>query len=254
MTASTARTIDEVVTSLDGIIADAQARNSRQAYFPALYRRVTLEVARWIELRKFQDPERMERLDVAFANRYLAACADRAQGLPLTASWAVAFDAADAWWPVVLQHLLLGMNAHINLDLGIAAARTCPGDEIEVLHDDFLRINGVLSSLVEDTRVRLTRVWPRLSLLERFRGADGTIIDFSMTKARDCAWTVARRLAPLDRTAQETEIARLDGEVAALGRHVWKPGFGPLRWALGWVRLEEPRTPSEVIDILMKTL
>jgi hypothetical protein len=247
----TARTIDDVVRALDGIIQDGLTKGSRTAYFPALYRRVTLEVVHWIELRKFEDPARMERLDVAFANRYLDAYAAAAHGLPVSRSWRVAFDAADSWWPVVLQHLLLGMNAHINLDLGIAAARACPGKEIETLHDDFIRINAVLSALIEDTRLRLSRVWPRLSMLERFRGTDGALVDFSMTRARDCAWNVARRLAPLDRTAQETEIALLDAEVAVLGRHVWRPGFGSLRLALAWVRLEEPRTPAEVIEIMI---
>ena len=33
----------------------------------------------------------------------------------------------------MLQHLLIGMNAHISLDLGIAAARTAPGEALPVL-------------------------------------------------------------------------------------------------------------------------
>jgi len=39
-----------------------------------------------------------------------------------TESWVKAFDATEFWWLIVLQHLLMDMNAHINLDLGIAAA------------------------------------------------------------------------------------------------------------------------------------
>ena len=45
---------------------------------------------------------------------------------PTSASWRVAFDAATKSKYLVLQQLLVGMNAHINLDLGIAAAETCP--------------------------------------------------------------------------------------------------------------------------------
>lgn len=245
-------TIDEVVATLDRIIADGRATDSRNTYFAALYRGVTVEVARWIAEGRFDDGARMARLDVAFANRYLDACAARADGRAMTGAWRMAFDAAESWWPVVLQHLLLGMNAHINLDLGIAAARTAPGAAIDTLQGDFVRINQVLAALVDDTRARLTTIWPRLRWVERWEGRDEAIINFSMTKARDCAWDVARRLAPLEPAAQEAEIARLDREIAALGRRVWKPGFGPLRWALVWVRLGEPRSVDRIIDALTR--
>jgi Family of unknown function (DUF5995) len=78
----------------------------------------------------FDSPERMARLGVNFANRYLAAYEGYRSGGAGTQSWKFAMDAAQEWWPIVLQHLLLAMNAHINLDLGIAAAGTSPGGEL----------------------------------------------------------------------------------------------------------------------------
>ena len=68
-----AQTIDEVIQYLDEIIASAQNESSRAGYFPALYRKVTLAVKHGIEHHLFEDGERMERLDVIFANRYLEA-------------------------------------------------------------------------------------------------------------------------------------------------------------------------------------
>jgi len=41
----------------------------------------------------FNDGPRMKRLDVLFANRYLAALESRQNGQPLTRSWKVALDA-----------------------------------------------------------------------------------------------------------------------------------------------------------------
>jgi hypothetical protein len=41
--------------------------------------------------------------------------------------------------PRVVQHVLLGMNAHINLDLGVAAAEVAPGPAIAGLRGDFDR-------------------------------------------------------------------------------------------------------------------
>ena len=44
--------------------------------------------------------------------------------------WKKAFDSSTHYWPIVLQHLLMGMNAHINLDLGIAAAEISKNKDI----------------------------------------------------------------------------------------------------------------------------
>jgi hypothetical protein len=245
-----ATSIAEVLDELDGIIATNRARGSRLSYFPMLYRSVTAEVARQIEEGYFEDGDRMERLDVEFANRYLIAYDAIQRNAACMDSWRLAFEAADDWWPIVMQHLLLGMNAHINLDLGIAAAHACPGEDINGLRGDFDRINDILAGMVGDARARLTRIWPRLKWLDRLNGTDGAIVNFSMRHARTCAWDVALRLAPLEITAQAVQIAHLDAETARLGRKVLKPGIGPLRWALAWIRLEEPRSVGEVCAIL----
>ena len=71
----------------------------------------------------------MEKLDVIFANRYIKAYYQYQTQQPASKTWEAAFVEADNYWIIVLQHLLLGMNAHINLDLGIAAAQISPKDE-----------------------------------------------------------------------------------------------------------------------------
>jgi hypothetical protein len=70
-----AQTIDEVIARLDDIIADCKQRQSRIGYFAALYRRMTVEVQTGIAQKNFEDGNRMEQLDVIFANRYLQAYA-----------------------------------------------------------------------------------------------------------------------------------------------------------------------------------
>ncbi len=78
----------------------------------------------------------MEKLDVIFAKRYLDAFA--AYGLKQTCSgsWQWAFDGCTNTNLTVIQQLLLGINTHINLDLAIAAAHTCPGNGINALEKD----------------------------------------------------------------------------------------------------------------------
>src|SRR5215510_6312535 len=117
-----AQNIDEVIARLTDIIDISRREPGRLGYFAALYRNVTISVKNAILNGRFEDGERMEMLDVNFANRYLEAYELHSKGETPTASWQVSFEAAGHWRPLILQHLLLGINAHINLDLGIAVA------------------------------------------------------------------------------------------------------------------------------------
>ena len=102
-----AKTIDQVIQQLDDIIGRTKRDKSRLGYFAALYRKVTIKVKAGISEDFFEDGERMERLDVIFANRYLEAFEQNQKNIPPTRSWQLAFETAKCWWPIVLQHLLL---------------------------------------------------------------------------------------------------------------------------------------------------
>lgn len=246
----TVDTIDEVIGRLDAIVGWARRTGSRSGYFAALYRRVTLEVWDGIREGRFDDGPRTERLDVIFAERYLEAFARWRRGEPTTRSWAVAFEAADDWWPIVLQHLLLGINAHINLDLGIATARTAPGDALADLRGDFREINRILAALVDDVQRRLGEVWPLLHVLDWVGGrTDEEIIHFQIEVAREHAWTFARRLNDRPESEWRDEIRRVDESIEGLGRLVRHPG--PLLGTVTKVvRLGELRSVPRVIDLL----
>ena len=49
-----------------------------------------------------------------------------------------------------MQHLLMGMNAHINLDLGIAASEVAGGNSIHDLKSDFMKVNDILAGLLSE--------------------------------------------------------------------------------------------------------
>ena len=115
-----AETIEEVIQSLDKIIEWSKKGKMRLGYFAALYRKVTVQVQEGIKNGLFDDGERMERLDVIFANRYLEAFEQYHTSKDPTLSWKQAFDTSKRWKPIVLQHLLIGMNTHIDLDLAKA--------------------------------------------------------------------------------------------------------------------------------------
>lgn len=218
--------IDGVIERLDAIIRDCVARGDRLGYFAALYGRVTRAVRDGIARGEFDDGPRMERLDVVFAGRYLAAYdAFRAGEMPSRA-WLRAFEAAGEARLIVLQHLLAGMNAHINLDLGVAAARVCPGAELAGLRGDFDRINDVLASLTPVVEAEVDSLSPDVAALARLAPRlELRLVGFAMDDAREAAWKFAAELAPLDPQAQVPRMARRDAEAAALADAVLHDGL-----------------------------
>jgi hypothetical protein len=112
-----AQSIDEVISILKSIIAENKMEASTLAYFAMLYCRVTEKVKKGIQQGIFQDNARMEKLDVVFTNRYIEAYYTYKNAGSPSARWEVAYNDSNSYWLIVLQHLLLGMNAHINLDL-----------------------------------------------------------------------------------------------------------------------------------------
>ena len=230
------QSIDEVIDRLDGIVRDSARTGSRSGYFAALYNRVTMAVRDGVRAGAFDDNARMERLDVIFANRYLEAWDAWQAGERMSRSWQVAFAANSRADLSVLQHLFMGMNAHINLDLGIAAAAVSPGDAIVGLQRDFNRINAVLGSLLPVVEGQLREMSPLLddltTIADRMDNIDDRIGNFSMEKARDGAWRFATRLAPLrSELALGLAIDARDAVTAAVGLHFGEPG--PMTLALG---------------------
>lgn len=219
-------TVAEVIDALDVIIDRAVDTGSRSGYFAAIYRKVTAKVLEGIEAGFFDDGERMARLDVAFARRYLAALDTYERGGRPTRCWELAFQAGDSARLIVLQHLLLGINAHINLDLGVAAAQTAPGSELVSLRRDFDRVNEILALLISDIERDLSSISPWIGFLARLGGRhDDELIRFSIEVARTQAWRFAVELAPLDPAHWPGPIGARDARVARVAGDILRPGL-----------------------------
>jgi len=221
------KTIDEVIEQLDYIIIKSSNDDSRLGYFPALYKRVTIKVKDKIAANYFDDNDRMEKLDVIFANRYIEAYNNFHNEESCSRSWLLSFKTSDSWSPLVIQHLLLGMNAHISLDLGIAAAEVSGEGDIEQLRSDFLKINEILSSLVDEIQDQLAKMWPLLKPIDWFAGRlDESIAAFGMGIARDAAWQVALEYSEINsKEEKETYIFERDLKVETFGSKLANPGF-----------------------------
>ena len=245
-----ASNINEVIQILDSIIADAKAHDDRLGFFAAMYRQVTLDVRKGIQQGFFDNGPRMERFDTLFANRYFAAHDAWKSGGEITRSWKVAFTAMESPAEIILQDLLVGINAHINLDLGIAAAEISPGPGIQDLQGDFDKINQILANLIQPVEMVIARFSPLIGLLQKIGGKDAAeVLNFSMDAARDDAWRHAVILANLPKLLWPMTIEALDGKVAFLGRLIARPG-GIVGKAVELIKMAESDDVPAIIDAL----
>jgi hypothetical protein len=218
-------TIDDVISAIESIIEWSVANESRLGYFGALYKRITVSIKK--NLPNFQDPARMERLDVTFASRYFAALNAwfwPAQFPPLGHAWRVAFQAAALPKPILVQHMLAGVNAHIDLDLGIAAEAVAPGALLPGLQQDFDLVNQVLGGEVAGVLSEIDELSPVLAeIYKAFSKFETDVIDRMLDFTRAEAWGFASQLAALDPAQQAAAIASRDAMAADVGAAIVSP-------------------------------
>jgi hypothetical protein len=249
-----AQNIDEVIVLLERIIADYRDRQSPLAYFPALYRAVSLRVKRGIARGEFEDGPRMDRFDTMFANRYFAALdALRAgAGVAVPKAWRVAFGAETRAKTTILQHLLLGVNAHINFDLPFAASDVAPGPALPGLHSDYLAINAILAQVYDEVQEVVDGLSPLLHILDHVGGrTDEAVANFSIVTAREEAWHEATRLT-VESGEQLARSARsLDRRAALIGDRIILPG-APIGLAFDLIACTESSNVPTVTDALLR--
>ena len=247
--------IEGVLEALREVVDDSVRTGSRIGYFASLYRQVTVAVAEGIERDEFEDGPRMSRFDAAFGARYLRALdAWREEqrlgrrGTVLGKSWRRAFQAAAEPGPVIAQHLVLGVNAHINLDLAFAAADTCPGRSIHHLEKDYQHVNEILIDVLGTLQDAIGELSPVLRTFDRaFGRLDEEMFGFSIVEARRAAWDAAVQLARDPTKAGRAARERfLDGRAGLLAQLVRTPPL-PLAVLLPVVRGSEPSDVSEVV-------
>lgn len=239
-----AQSVDDVRRMLQRCVDVAREENSAAGYFPLLYLWETEDIAAAADAGTFSSPDQLRSMIVAFSNRFFAAREQFRRNAPAAKAWSLAFNAARSSNLVVL-HLLLAINAHINVDLGVAAAET------GVLGDDFSRVDGILAQGVVRVQAKLNRTTPVLRVLDTLGGGfDEMLTIYSLKAARHQALELARRLSSTSGRARTSLIAEADDLAFRLGQRLLDP---PLRdrLVLASIWLSERNvSPREFIDLL----
>jgi len=210
---SPGRDITAVVAAMDDRLLRMPPERATQRVFLETYRRTTLAVAAAIADACFEDPDWVERWDVAFADLYLAALDLDLSGSPaVPRPWALAFG-APAPLPA-LRHVLLGINAHINYDLPQALLAVIPDADfassvvVARRARDHERIDGVLSSRVAAEDSELGAVSPPTLLDRALQPLNRLSSKRFLREARQKVW----------HNTMELQRARVQGEAAYAAR------------------------------------
>ena len=264
--------IDDVIDAIRSIIDWSIQSESPIGYFAAMYLKVTLAVRDAIQRGSntgarladsedrgvvvsdvaFDDPPRMERFLVAFASRYFDAInghfhPDR-HPAP-TQVWRIAFEEDDEDPPIILQRLLIAMNAHIGLDLGITAAKI-GGGSMQNLHNDFNKVNAIIANQVPDVMTAIQRCSPVLGTFkDELRETEVRIVTGALQVFRGVAWNFARLLA-LDPARGDAEtIQDQDSLCAEQSEWYLNPGV-PLDLIIDEIRdKESPNTARNIEEL-----
>jgi len=243
-------TIDEVLHRLDEIIEETIHENNHLGIFAFVYRRTTAQIKQAISEKRFEDNERMEKFDVIFANRYIDAYDKFKLKQNISKSWQSTFYTKDE--PLtIIQHLVMGMNAHISFDLGLAAEAISPKNKIDDLKSDFIIVNQILQEIINEMQDRIGKV-SRLMFLLDWVGAksDEKIINFGIVNARQFAWQFALGLSALDGLPKTALIEQTDLTISRLNQLIQNPPSRILNYTLKLISFFEVKNIAEILNNL----
>ncbi len=205
------------------------------------YLLMTLNMLAAIERQEFHDPAWVDRLLHIFSGYYFTAL-DAFDQDPATASpvWQLAFEEARHPHTLALQHLLLGVNAHINYDLIMALVDILEPEWAGLTEDqraqryaDHCHVNHVISRTVDAVEEEvIDPEMPVMRLIDTIVGRrlEDAMVSDLLGHWRDVVWHNAMRLLDL-RDAEEREklVSHYEREVLEIGEVIQMRGFKPER-------------------------
>ena len=221
-------TLDDVVRDFSALETTLRARQDRRCIFVTLYGVVSTEMRDRVAANAFNDPVWVHRYAVAFATLYRKAfdAYDAGKTGDVPKAWRLCFDAAAAGTGLVVQDMLLGINAHVNNDLPLALDRVSIGPNRNNRRRDHDAVNAVLAAVTERATQRIAALdAPGLPAIDACAGElDEMLTLFSLETARDSAWESAVTLANA-RDAVERQLAGrlISARAAVVGRLLLSP-------------------------------
>jgi hypothetical protein len=218
---------------MQGLLRAWEQTDDRRAIFLGCYRLMTLNMLEAIQQQEFHDPIWVERLLHRFAEYYFIALDAFEQRSPnIPAIWRQTFEAACRSDTQVMQHLLLGVNAHINYDLIFTLVDMLQdewpllsGDLRQERYADHSHVNEVIYRTVDI--VQETVIVPRQPLMEIVDRLLGPVDEWAISSLirhwRDQVWQDAVALLESPDPAQRRLLTfKMEAEALQRGELILK--------------------------------
>lgn len=216
-----------VTARMQRLVITWQQAADRRAIFLDCYRRMTRNMVTAVAAGEFHDNVWVDNILHRFADYYFDALTLYEQDPSIAPPvWQQTHNAACRPQTMVLQNLLLGVNAHINYDLVLTLVDVLvddwpglPAGQRRQRYVDHCHVNDVIGRTIDEVQDEvLEQEQPSLDLIDKLFGrADEWLISYLITRWRDQVWQHAVSLleAP-DEHAQQQLHAQV--EQAALAR------------------------------------
>lgn len=224
----------QTINQMDSLIDQWQRGEDRRVDFLRCYRLMTGNMLLAIEKGEFHDGPWVRQLLDHFADYYFAALADYEQDLPETpVVWSTTHRAAVKPETLVLQNLLLGINAHINYDL-VLTLYDILSPEWDALsptarrqrYEDHRHVNAVIGrtvDAVQDNIVEPKEPW--MEIIDILLGpVDEWTASLMIRRWREEVWRHAQQmLAAQDHIERETLRQQVETLTLHRARNILRP-------------------------------
>lgn len=182
------------INSIEGIIAhminlekeleNTDLHNLRS--FNHTYLIITRAVASKLNTGYFKDDLKMEQLDINFAYYYFNALYNYIHKKTVPPSWKLLFDVCKQDNMYQFIYMALGVNAHVNNDLGQSLNDVIRDIEYQ---EDFAKVNQIIHSNTKEVVEWLREESTIIDLLKNiFQPLYAFLLDFIIRKWRGYAW------------------------------------------------------------------
>ncbi len=201
--------------------------SDRRFIFLECYTLMTRNMLAAIERGEFNDNAWISLLLDRFAEYYFRALDDYEERVPTTPPvWLVAFTAATRHTTMTLQHLLLGVNAHINYDLVLALFDLLEPEWATLTevrraehYADYSRVNLIIGQTIDAVQDQVIEsVTPALDIVDKMLGPiDEWATAHLISRWRENVWREAIHLLETEDIARR-EMLRAHIEAETLRR------------------------------------
>jgi hypothetical protein len=226
-------TVEEALAGLTALEQSFRVSNDRRAVFIGAYIAITAAMQQAIGTGEFKDDIWVRQYLLHFVRLYMKALNAFEQGdlEHVPAAWRVAFQLSSKGEGLVIQHLLLGVNAHINHDLAIALMGAGIDPDRPMRYNDHTGVNEVLKRAANSLQDHVERLYaPSLHILDQLLGHwDEDFACLMVDKARETAWHHCLALADCaTEEDREAVLHRIDEHAGALAELIAQPYTSPL--------------------------